>query len=279
MPRSHCYLLLSLLGLAALPQQTIDVNDLIRRSVAVTQADWEAAPRYQYRERDVKGKKIETYEVTMIEGSPYYRLIARNDHPLSTQEALKEQAKLQAEIDKRRRENAAQRAKRIATYQRERDEDHLFLREMADAFSYRLLGSDVADGRSVFVLEAAPRPEYRPPNTKAKVLTHMRGKLWIDKEECQWVKVEAEVTAPVSLYLVAHVGPGTRFSLEQMPIGKNLWLPKRFTMQTRVTVFGVPQQRKEEEMYSDYRLIGNDDRSRNRSEDIARLFADSTRWR
>lgn len=279
MPRSHCYLLLSLLGLAALPQQTIDVNDVIRRSVAVTQADWEAAPRYQYRERDVKGKKIETYEVTMIEGSPYYRLIARNDHPLSTQEALKEQAKLQAEIDKRRRENAAQRAKRIAAYQRERDEDHLFLREMADAFSYRLLGSDVADGRSVFVLEAAPRPEYRPPNTKAKVLTHMRGKLWIDKEECQWVKVEAEVTAPVSLYLVAHVGPGTRFSLEQMPIGKNLWLPKRFTMQTRVTVFGVPQQRKEEEMYSDYRLIGNDDRSRNGSEDIARLFADSTRWR
>lgn len=279
MPRSHCYLLLSLLGLAALPQQTIDVNDVIRRSVAVTQADWEAAPRYQYRERDVKGKKIETYEVTMIEGSPYYRLIARNDHPLSTQEALKEQAKLQAEIDKRRRENAAQRAKRIATYQRERDEDHLFLREMADAFSYRLLGSDVADGRSVFVLEAAPRPEYRPPNTKAKVLTHMRGKLWIDKEECQWVKVEAEVTAPVSLYLVAHVGPGTRFSLEQMPIGKNLWLPKRFTMQARVTVFGVPQQRKEEEMYSDYRLIGNDDRSGNGSEDIARLFADSTRWR
>jgi hypothetical protein len=83
----------------------------------------------------------------------------------------------------------------------------------------------------------------------------MRGKLWIDKAEYQWVKVEAEVTAPVSLYLVAHVGAGTRFSLEQMPIEKNLWLPKRFAMQARVSVLGVPEHRKEEETYSGYRLI------------------------
>lgn len=245
----------SLLMLPTLLHTDIDVNDLVRHSVAATEADWQAAPRYQYRERDVKGKKIETYEVTMIEGSPYYRLIARNDHPLSTEEALKEEAKLQAEVNKRRRENAAQRRKRIASYQRERDEDRLFLREMADAFSYRLLGTDVSDGRSVFVLEATPRPAYRPTNTRARVLTHMRGKLWIDKTEYQWVKVQAEVTAPVSLYLVAHVGPGTRFTLEQMPIGNNLWLPKRFTMQTKFTVFGVRHQRYEEETYSDYRLI------------------------
>jgi hypothetical protein len=246
--------------------------------VAATEADWQVAPRYQYRERDVKGKKIETYEVTMIEGSPYYRLIAQNDHPVPTEEALKEKARFEAELSKRRRENPAQRAKRLGAYQRERDEDHLFLREMAGAFSFRLLRTDVTSGHSVFVLEATPRPEYRPPNTKAKVLTHMRGELWIDKAEYQWVRVEAEVTAPVSLYLVAHVGPGTRFSLEQMPIGKNLWLPKRFTMQAKITVFGVPQERKEEETYSDYRLIdaksanGNRDQIENGSEFIARLF-------
>jgi hypothetical protein len=126
---------------------------------------------------------------------------------------------------------------------------------MANAFTYRLLGEDRIEGRSVFVVEATPRPEYRPPDTRAKTLTRMRGKLWIDKAEYQWVKVEAEVTAAVSLYFVARVGPGTRFSLEQMPIGNNLWLPKRFTMQTKVTVFGVPYQRREEETYSDYQLV------------------------
>src|SRR5436309_16119434 len=110
----YVYSILPLLGLAARLQQAIDVNDLIRRSVAATEADWQAAPHYQYCERDAKGKKIETYQVTMIEGSPYYRLIARNDHPLSPEEALKEEAKFHAEIGRRRRETPAQRAKRIA---------------------------------------------------------------------------------------------------------------------------------------------------------------------
>jgi hypothetical protein len=255
MPGPYVNSILPLLGLVALLEPAIDVNDLIRRSAAATEADWKVAPRYRYRERDVNGKKIETYEVTMIDGSPYYRLLAENDKPLPPQQELKEKIKFQTEVNKRRHENPAQRAKRLAAYQRERDEDHLLLREMVKAFTYRLLGEDTIEGRPVFVAEATPRPEYRPSDTKARVLTHMRGKLWIDKAECQWVKVEAEVTAPVSFYLVAHVGSGTRFSLEQMPIGKDLWLPKRFAVQTKVTVFGVSHQRIEEETYSDYQLI------------------------
>jgi hypothetical protein len=233
----------------------VDVNDLIRRAVAATQADWQTAPRYQYQERDVKGKKVATYEVTMIEGSPYYRVIARNDRPLPPEEERQEKAKFQAEVRKRRQESPAQRAKRVAAYQRERDEDHLFLKEMAEAFTYRLLGDGLIDGHSVFVVEAAPSSAYQPPNEKAKVLTHMQGRLWIDKTEYQWRKVEAKVTAPVSLYLIAHVGPGTRFVLEQMPVARNLWLPKRFAMRTKVTVFGVPHERSEEETYSNYRPI------------------------
>ena len=255
MPCSHAHSVLPLLLVAMLVQEDVDVSDLIRRSVAATQADWQAAPRYEYRERDVKGKNIETYEVTMIEGSPYYRLVARDDRPLSPEQQVQEKAKFQRELNKRRHESSTQRAKRLSRYQHERDEDHVFLIEMAQAFSYRLLGEAVVDGRSVFVLEATPRYDYRPPNAKAKVLTHMRGKLWIDKTEYQWVKVEAEVTASVSLYLVAHVGPGTRFMLEQMPVAKNLWLPKRFVTQIRFSVLGVRENRTEEETYSDYRPI------------------------
>ncbi|PYT16528.1 MAG: hypothetical protein DMG59_10095 [Acidobacteria bacterium] len=255
MPRSRASSVATLLAVTTLIHGDVDVSALIKRSVAATQTDWEAAAHYGYRERDVKGTRVETYELTMIEGSPYHRLVARNDEPLQPEEDQKEKAKFEAEVTRRKQENPEQRAKRLETYQRERDEDHLFLKEMAEAFTYRLLGEDQVDGRSVFVLDATPRPEYRPPNAKAKVLTHMRGKLWIDKAEYQWVKVEAEVTAPVSLYLVAHVGPGSRFVLEQMPVAKDLWLPKRFIMQTRYSVLGVHEKRMEEESYSDYRLL------------------------
>jgi hypothetical protein len=243
------------LAFATLLVANVDINDVIRRSVAATQADWQAAPQYRYQERDVKGKKVETYEVTMIEGSPYYRLVARNDRPLQPEQEREEKAKFQAELRKRQQESPAQRAQRVGTYQRERDEDHLFLKEMAEAFTYQLLGDGVIEGHSVFIVEAKPSRAYQPPNAKAKVLTHMQGRLWIDKREYQWRKVEAEVTAPVSLYIVAHVAPGTRFVLEQMPVANNVWSPKRFAMRTKVTVFGVPHERSEEESFSDYRPI------------------------
>jgi hypothetical protein len=93
---------------------SIDINDLIRRSVEATEADWEVAPRYRYRECDVKGEDIETDEVTMIYGSPYYRLLARNDNPLPAEGELKEKPKFQTELNKRRHENPAERAKRVA---------------------------------------------------------------------------------------------------------------------------------------------------------------------
>ena len=48
----------------------------------------------------------------------------------------------------------------------------------------------------------------------------MRGKMWIDTRQYQWVKVHAEVFRPVAFGLfIAHVEPGTEFTLEESPIG------------------------------------------------------------
>jgi hypothetical protein len=46
----------------------------------------------------------------------------------------------------------------------------------------------------------------------------MQGKLWIDKETFQWVKVIARVMHPVSIEdFLANVEPGTHFELEKAP--------------------------------------------------------------
>ena len=66
----------------------LGVQTIVSRSVQNTVADWKAAPRYNYVERDVVLKNdertVKTYQVMMIEGSPYYKLIAENDEPLSS---------------------------------------------------------------------------------------------------------------------------------------------------------------------------------------------------
>jgi hypothetical protein len=69
---------------AAAPVAT-KVEDIVQRSINNTNADWQGAPHYDYTERDVivKGQQtVKTYEVHMIEGSTYNRLIALDGKPL-----------------------------------------------------------------------------------------------------------------------------------------------------------------------------------------------------
>src|SRR5262249_51051859 len=93
------------------------------------------------------------------------------------------------------------------------------------------------------------------PNRDSQVLTGMEGKLWIDKDTFQWVKVEASVTRPVSIEgFLARVEPGTRFELDKTPIAPNLWFPSHFSMNSQAKVLLLFQRRKwVEETYSNYR--------------------------
>ena len=240
----------------------VDPQEIIRHSVAANEADWKAAPSFSFIERDVttKGgsKTVNTYEVLMIEGSPYNRLTAINDKPLSSAAQSQEKQKLEREIANRKKESPGAHAKRIAQFQRERQQDHMMLQEMIHAFNFKLTGSDKLDGHEVYVVEATPRTGYRQKSRDTKVLTGMRGKLWVDKNHYHWVKVEAEVFKPVSFGLfIAKVGPGTRFVLEQAPISRSLWLPKHFSMQLEASVLGHRRASVQDDMYKDYKRTGN----------------------
>ena len=73
--------------------------------------------------------------------------------------------------------------------------------EMAKAFDFKLAGEDTINGRRCFVLDATPKAGYRPPNRETKVLTGMRGTMWVDTRAYRWVKVHAEVFRPVTFGL------------------------------------------------------------------------------
>jgi hypothetical protein len=68
---------LSFMSASGLSQQPPPaVQDIIQRSSQVTHADWERAPSFDFCESDRTGKEVRTYQVRMIAGSPYNRLIA-----------------------------------------------------------------------------------------------------------------------------------------------------------------------------------------------------------
>ena len=203
-----------------------DVPTILQRSVEASNADWNAAPFYDYFERDQENRQTKTHEEIMILGSPYERLVAVEGKSLLPEQQAEEQQKLEAAIAERQKESQQERAQRIARYEKERKRDHLLMEQLTKAFEFKLLGEQRLGPYEVYVLKATPRPGYEPPNYEAKALTGMEGKLWIDKKTFQWVKVEASVIRPVSIAaFLAQVQPGTRFELEKMPVTGAVWLP------------------------------------------------------
>lgn len=108
---------------------------------------------------------------------------------------------------------------------------------MTQALDFHLEDEQKLNGFDVYVLRATRRRGYKPTSTQTQVLTGMDGALWIDKNTDQWVKVEAQVIQPVTIYgLVARVEPGTRFELTKMPVARGVWLEQHFSMRAHIDV-------------------------------------------
>jgi hypothetical protein len=186
---------------------------------------------------NVKSVESKTYEVLNIYGEEVDRLIAKDDKPLSAKDAAKEDKKIQDIIDKRKNESDKDREKRLAKEEKEREDGRQFVREIADAYTFHLAGSDVLNGRDTYVIDAEPRPGYQPHRKEAKFLPKIRGRVWIDKQEQQWVKLNAQVIDTVSVGLfLARLHKGTDFMVEMMRINDEVWLPKHLTAKVDVRV-------------------------------------------
>jgi hypothetical protein len=257
-PLILCVLLWGSLVATAQKQQ-LDADEIVKRSIELSQKDWQRTPDYDYFERQQDGSNSKTYEVRMMLGSRYRRLVAVNDKPLSQENQAREQRQQQNTLADRERETPQQREERVAQYRKEVNRQQPFLEQIPKAFRFTLEGKQVVGSREVFVLRAHPRPDYRPPNSRAKALTAMEGTLWVDAKDLRWVRVEAEVKRPVSIEgFFARVQPGTRFLLEQQPTSDGVWLPSRFSLRTRAKLMMlIPRNAQEDSSYYGYKRIGN----------------------
>jgi hypothetical protein len=176
----------------------------------------------------VKSQKTEQWETVVIYGEPHHRMLERNGKPLSAEEQRKEQDKLDQAVAKREHETAENRIHREADFEKQREKDREFLREVPDLFDFKLLGDAKIDGHDVWVISATPKPDAQPKHGDAKALLKVQAKVWIDKTEYQWVRLEAETTATISFGLfIARLAPGAKLEFEQTRVNDQVWLPKR----------------------------------------------------
>lgn len=207
-------------------------------------------------------KKTETWtsEILEIYGEPVVRLTARDNKPLSPEEAKKEENKIQKIIDKRKNESEDDRRKRVEKAEKDREEDRKFVLEIADAFSFRLVGSELIDGRDAWVFDGEPRSEYQPKRREAKMLSKFRGRVWIDKSEMQWVKLDMTAIDTLSIGLfLARVHKGTRLIMDLTRVNDEVWLPKSVQLHfdARVALFKSYDD-DVQQTYSDYKKFRTD---------------------
>ncbi len=173
--------------------QAPDAREIIRKSVDRDFYDFSKVKDYTYieyevdREFDANGnlKRTETTtdEVLILGGRPYEKLIAKNDKPLDEKKAKKEQEEMDKELANAR-EHLSDRDK--AKLEKERAEERAYLREIPDAFDFKIVGEDTVSGKPAWVIEATPRTGYKVKDSKANLLLKIRGKVWIDQAEYRW---------------------------------------------------------------------------------------------
>ena len=205
---------------------------------------------YTYTDREIEHKlddkgqtkstEVKTYEILEIYGAPVQRLIEKNDKPLDAKESAKEEEKIQKIIDKRKNESEETRKKREEKEVKEREDGRKFVREVADAYDFKLVGVEDVGGREAWVIDGEPRPGFEPHMKESKFLSKFHGRVWIDKADLQLAKMDIEAIDTVSVgWVLARIHKGTRVMLEQTRVNDEVWLPRHvtFKVDARVALF------------------------------------------
>lgn len=204
---------------------------------------------------EVNSTETRTYDVLEIYSEQVRRLTAKNDKPLSEKDAAKEEEKVQKIIDKRKNESDSQREKRLKQEEKDREEERKFVKEVADAYDFTLVGVETLDGRETYVIDGEPRPGFEPKSREAKVLPKFRFRVWIDRAENQWVKLDAQCIDTVSIGLfLARVHKGSRIVIDTTRINDEVWLPRHIAVHVDVRVALVKNFDVDEDItYKDYK--------------------------
>lgn len=213
------------------------IRELIRKSADKDVENTKRQRDYTYIRRDeerkldgkgrVKSTESKTYEVMILAGEQAEKMIAKNDMPLSPKEAEKENEKIQKIIAKGEKESDRDRQKRLEKSEKETEEGRQFVREIADAYKFQQRGMEMLDGRPAYVIDAEPLPDYKPRMKDARILPKVRLRVWIDKSEEQWVKLDIECIDTISWgVFLARIHKGSMIHVEQVRVNDEVWLPK-----------------------------------------------------
>jgi hypothetical protein len=220
-----------------------DVRRIVLSSVAATQRHWRQWVLYSYLERDenrrldsaghVKSEEVDVSRAFLVDGVQFEQLVERNGRPPTAEEERKQNV----EMEKLKRLTPEQRAEQL---RKDEEENTSLVAEVPNAFDFQLAGEESVDGRPAWVLQAAPHPGYQAKGKYGKMFSKVAGKLWVDKQDFGWIKVDGYVIQPFSMGLFfARVLRGSHITMEQTHVDEGLWMPGHIEVRAAAKIFFI----------------------------------------
>jgi hypothetical protein len=243
------------------PTNVLDARQIVGQSLVAAEHSWQARNEYVYMERDedrrldsagqVQSENVDVTRMTLVNGIRFEQLMEHNGQVPSAED----QKKSDQDAEKLKHETPEEQAERL----RKDQENRSFLHVLLEAFDFHLVGEETLAGRPTYVLEAMPHPGYHASGKYGKLLSRVQGKLWIDKQDFGWVKVDGEVTQSFSMGLfVARVQRGSHIVLEQTCLGDAVWAPKRLEVRASARILFLKSLELDRILtYSDYRAAAD----------------------
>jgi hypothetical protein len=196
-----------------------------------------------------KSSQIKEYEAYFVGPWEIDRLLSKNGKPLTEGESKKQ--------DDEVRKQEAKARERLA--KRESGEDPgkntITLPKFLAADHFYNLRRDTYQGREVFAMDFAPRPDFRPHSLVDKVLKAMGGTLWIDEQAKQIVRMEARFLEGLKMGagLAGSVQKGGNVVFEQRFVNDEIWMPSYGEIHLDARVLFVHKSVNVASTYNDYR--------------------------
>ena len=251
--------LLIVIATAAVGFAQPDARELVRQSIHNGERSWARSFDYFCEENDVTKEYNSNGMVKSVDedlsqmiplgnGSSFQMPLKHDNEPVTP--AVR--AKAEHELAVRRAETPAQKRRRFQRLVAERS----YMKEVPDAFNFKILRTDNLPTGPAWVIRATPRPGYQAKSRYSHMFPYMEGTLWVDKKDVQWVKADAIATSTVTFgVFIARLAKGSHIVLEQQKLADGDWVPVKMEARAsaRTFVFWLHNFR-EDVTYTNYHL-------------------------
>jgi hypothetical protein len=163
-----------------------------------------------------KESSVRAFEVFSVRGEHVEKLVSRNGRPLTPDEAQKEEKRVEKVVREHQRKASARE-----------DGDELTVSDLLRVCQFVNARREPFHGGEALVYDFEPRPGAKPKGRVESWIRKLRGRVLIDEQAQQILRLEARVEDPVKMGggLVLSVRRGSSFVFEQALVNGEVWLP------------------------------------------------------